>query len=121
MWSLGIETPDKESLTECNKKQNQNRYLCESVKSIRRAGLQVQGGLIVGFDSDTHSIIQRQIDLIQKSGIVTDMVGLLKVPPGKRIYKRLKNEGEIPVLEGLFMDAFLPSRVASLDNHFCDI
>jgi hypothetical protein len=37
----------------------------------------VQAGFIVGFDGDTPSIFQRQIDFIQKSGIVTAMVGLL--------------------------------------------
>jgi hypothetical protein len=36
------------------------------------------GGFIVGFDSDTHSTFQRQIDFIKKSGIVTAMVGLLR-------------------------------------------
>ena len=92
---IGIETPDEEGLTECNKKQNQNRDLFESVKSIQRAGLQVQGGFIIGFDSDTHSIFQRQIDFIQKSGIVTAMVGLLQAPPGTRLYKRLKHEGRL--------------------------
>jgi hypothetical protein len=45
--------------------------LIESVKRIQRAGLEVQRGFIVGFDIDTPSIFQRQIDFIQKSGIVT--------------------------------------------------
>ncbi|UCH00201.1 MAG: DUF4070 domain-containing protein, partial [Deltaproteobacteria bacterium] len=92
---IGIETPDEESLSECNKKQNKNRDLFESVKRIQRAGLQVQGGFIVGFDSDTRSIFQRQINFIQKSGIVTAMVGLLQAPAGTRLYKRLKQEGRV--------------------------
>ncbi len=55
----------------------------------------MQGGFIVGFDSDTPSIFQRQIDFIQKSGIVTAMVGLLQAPPGTRLYERLKREGRL--------------------------
>ena len=92
---IGIETPDEESLAECNKKQNKNRDLVESVKRIQRAGLQVQGGFIVGFDSDKRSIFQQQIDFIQKSGIVTAMVGLLQAPAGTKLYKRLKQEGRL--------------------------
>jgi radical SAM superfamily enzyme YgiQ (UPF0313 family) len=92
---IGIETPDENSLAECNKKQNKNRDLIESVKRIQRTGLQVQGGFIIGFDNDTPSIFQRQIDFIQKSGIVTAMVGLLQAPTGTRLYKRLKQEGRL--------------------------
>jgi radical SAM superfamily enzyme YgiQ (UPF0313 family) len=92
---IGIETPDEDSLSECNKKQNKNRDLVGSVKKIQRAGLQVQGGFIVGFDHDTPSIFQRQIDFIQKSGIVTAMVGLLQAPSGTRLYERLKQEGRL--------------------------
>jgi len=92
---IGIETPDEESLAECNKKQNKNRNLIESVKCIQHTGLQVQGGFIVGFDSDGPSIFQRQIDFIQNSGIVTAMVGLLQAPPGTKLYERLKKEGRL--------------------------
>ena len=92
---IGIETPDEESLAECNKKQNKNRNLIESVKRIQRTGLQVQGGFIVGFDSDGPSIFQKQIDFIQNSGIVTAMVGLLQAPPGTKLYERLKKEGRL--------------------------
>jgi len=92
---IGIETPDEGCLVECGKKQNTNRNLIEDVKRIQRAGLQVQGGFIVGFDHDTSSIFQRQIEFIQKSGIVTAMVGLLQAPPGTRLYQRLKQEGRL--------------------------
>jgi len=92
---IGIETPNEESLAECNKKQNKNRNLLESVKRMQRAGLQVTGGFIVGFDSDTPSIFQRQIEFIQESGIVTAMVGLLNAPPGTGLYARMREEGRL--------------------------
>ena len=92
---IGIETPDEDCLRECNKNQNRRRDLVEAVKSIQRAGLQVQGGFIVGFDGDTPSIFQRQIDFIQRSGIATAMVGLLQAPPGTRLYERLKRDGRL--------------------------
>ncbi len=89
---VGIETPDDLSLNECSKAQNTNRDLVADVKTLQRSGMEVQGGFIVGFDSDTPSIFQRQIDFIQRSGIVTAMVGLLQAPPGTKLYERLKNE-----------------------------
>ena len=95
MVFIGIETPSEESLAECGKKHNKNRDLVADVKRIQRSGLQVQGGFIVGFDSDTPSIFQRQIDFIQKSGIVTAMVGMLQAPFGTQLYQRLAREGRL--------------------------
>jgi radical SAM superfamily enzyme YgiQ (UPF0313 family) len=92
---IGIETPDEAGLSGCNKKQNVQRSLVDSVRRIQRAGLQVQGGFIVGFDTDGPGIFQRQIDFIQQSGIVTAMVGLLQAPPGTKLYERLKKEGRL--------------------------
>ncbi len=92
---VGIETPDEESLTECNKLQNKNRDLVASVKKIQNHGFEVQGGFIIGFDSDPISIFTSQIDFIQKSGIVTAMVGLLNAPHGTQLYHRLKKEGRL--------------------------
>ncbi len=92
---VGIETPNEESLVECNKFTNINRDLVASVKKIQNHGLEVQGGFIVGFDSDPLSIFKSQISFIQKSGIVTAMVGLLNAPPGTRLYQRLKLENRL--------------------------
>jgi len=57
--------------------------------------LQVMGGFIVGFDNDRPSIFQRQIDFIQKSGIVIAMVGMLQAPPGTRLFDRLQRESRV--------------------------
>jgi len=92
---VGIETPDDASLAECSKLQNRGRDLVESVRRMQHAGMQVQAGFIVGFDSDTPSIFARQIEFIQKSGIVSAMVGLLQAFPGTQLYARLKHEGRL--------------------------
>ena len=94
---IGIETPDEKSLESCNKVQNQNRDLVQSVKKLQQAGLQVSGGFIVGFDSDSPSIFQKQIDFIQQSGIVSAMVGLLNAPRNTKLYRQLEAENRLTV------------------------
>ena len=106
---IGIETPSEESLAECGKKHNKNRDLVEDVKRIQRHGMQVQGGFIIGFDSDTPSIFQRQIEFIQKSGIVTAMVGILQAPLGTKLYQRMASEGRL-------LGAFSGDNVDGLTN-----
>jgi radical SAM superfamily enzyme YgiQ (UPF0313 family) len=92
---VGIETPSEAGLSECGKSQNKGRDLVASVKRLQRAGMQVQGGFIIGFDTDTASIFQDQIDFIQNSGIVTAMVGLLQAPFNTPLYERLFKQGRI--------------------------
>jgi len=57
--------------------------------------MEVFAGFIVGFDNDPPNIFQRQIDFIQKSGIITAMVGLLNAPRLSKLYRRLQEEGRI--------------------------
>jgi radical SAM superfamily enzyme YgiQ (UPF0313 family) len=92
---IGIESPNEESLIECNKTQNRNRDLISSIKKIQKSGLEVQGGFIVGFDNDPPTIFDKLTRFIQESGIVTAMVGLLNAPQGTRLQKRLLDEGRL--------------------------
>jgi radical SAM superfamily enzyme YgiQ (UPF0313 family) len=92
---VGLETPQEESLIECAKTQNTQRDMLTAVKTIQKAGLEVMGGFIVGFDSDRPNIFERQIKFIQEAGVATAMVGLLQALPGTRLFSRLKQEGRI--------------------------
>ncbi len=92
---IGIESPNEESLIECNKNQNRNRDLISSIKKIQRSGMEVQGGFIVGFDSDPPSIFDKLTNFIQESGIVTAMVGLLNAPKGTKLHERMLSEGRL--------------------------
>jgi radical SAM superfamily enzyme YgiQ (UPF0313 family) len=92
---IGIETPEDASLAECNKRQNRGRDLIADVRTIQHAGLQVMGGFIVGFDSDTPQVFRRMSEFIQSSGIITAMVGMLNAPSATRLYERMKREGRL--------------------------
>jgi radical SAM superfamily enzyme YgiQ (UPF0313 family) len=92
---IGIESPDEISLEECHKVQNKNRDMLQSIKKIQKGGMQVSGGFIVGFDSDTSTVFQRQIDFIQQSGIVSAMVGLLNAPKNTKLYEKLEAENRL--------------------------
>jgi radical SAM superfamily enzyme YgiQ (UPF0313 family) len=92
---VGIETPEEESLKSCGKHQNTGKDLKEKVKFLQRNGLEVKGGFIVGFDTDTVNTFDKMIEFIQASGIVTAMVGLLHALPMTKLYKKLKKDGRI--------------------------
>lgn len=92
---VGIETPQEEGLLECAKAQNTQRDLLASVKTIQKAGMEVMGGFIIGFDSDKPSIFEQQIKFIQEAGVVTAMVGLLQALPGTQLFSRLQREGRL--------------------------
>jgi radical SAM superfamily enzyme YgiQ (UPF0313 family) len=92
---VGIESPNEESLVECNKRQNKGRDLIASVNKMQDHGFEVQAGFILGFDSDPDSIFKSQINFIQKSGIAVAMVGLLNAPHGTKLHQRLKRENRL--------------------------
>jgi radical SAM superfamily enzyme YgiQ (UPF0313 family) len=88
---VGIETPSEEALLSCGKVQNAGKDLAEKVKILQRSGLQVQAGFILGFDTDTPRIFDDMVKFIQKTGIVTAMIGMLNALPETRLYNRLKD------------------------------
>jgi radical SAM superfamily enzyme YgiQ (UPF0313 family) len=92
---VGIETPVPESLQECHKLQNKSRDLVQCIQKLQRAGMEVMGGFIVGFDNDRQDIFKRQFEFIQRSGVVQAMVGLLQALPQTKLYQRLMREGRL--------------------------
>ena len=92
---LGIETPESETLTNANKKQNANVDLEQAVTDLTAAGLEVLAGFIVGFDEDGPSAFEAQRHFIQNSAIPLAMVGMLSALPGTQLWRRLEQEGRL--------------------------
>jgi radical SAM superfamily enzyme YgiQ (UPF0313 family) len=92
---VGIETPNPASLAETGKRQNLRADPAESVRTLTRAGLEVFAGFIVGFDSDDHTIFERQQQFISSLPIPRAMVGTLTALPGTALWRRLEREGRL--------------------------
>jgi hypothetical protein len=101
---LGIETPDTRTLMQAGKIQNARQDIAESIRRINRAGLFVNAGFIVGFDTETGSVAPAMVDCIEGAAIPVCMVGLLFALPNTRLERRLRAEGR------LYLDS---DRVAS--------
>jgi radical SAM superfamily enzyme YgiQ (UPF0313 family) len=93
---IGIETPRVASLQETKKFQNVRGDSLEAkLARIQNAGLDINAGFIVGFDSDDKAIFEDQYQFIQNNGITLAMVGMLQAIPSTPLYERLQREGRL--------------------------
>jgi len=93
---IGIESPRKESLKETRKNQNvHGDSMLTKIDRVRKGGLFVVGGFIVGFDSDDEGIFDEQFDFIQESGVANVSVSILTPLPTTPLYNRLREEGRL--------------------------
>ena len=96
---VGIETPNPKALLKTKKQQNtdktQENYLYHAVRKIQQRGMQVQGGFILGLDSDDEGVFDAQIDFIQETGIPVAPIYLLTALKGTDMYERMKSEDRL--------------------------
>ncbi len=92
---IGIESPRKASLLETKKTQNMRGNLVDNVRKIQSYGIQVQAGMIVGFDNDDESIFEEQLRFIQDARIPVSMTGMLQAMPKTPLHERMAKEGRL--------------------------
>jgi radical SAM superfamily enzyme YgiQ (UPF0313 family) len=92
---LGIESPSKESLQETKKFQNLAVDPVTCIDLLHAKGLWVTGGFIVGFDSDTDDIFDRQIEFIDRTAIPWALLNSLHAMPRTALYERMQKEGRL--------------------------
>jgi radical SAM superfamily enzyme YgiQ (UPF0313 family) len=92
---IGIETPENETLKLTNKHQNVNKPIPEAIKKISSYGMIVNGGFIIGFDTENDRTAETMIECIQDSGICMAMLGMLYALPNTQLTRRLKREGRL--------------------------
>ncbi len=92
---VGIESPDADTLRATNKKHNAACDMAAAIEKIQRAGIEVMAGFILGFDTDTEEVFDRQLEFIRANAIPQSMTGLLAAMPNTDLYRRLEREGRL--------------------------
>jgi radical SAM superfamily enzyme YgiQ (UPF0313 family) len=92
---IGIETPRPASLVETHKTQNLRGDLVSNVRRVQSYGIQVQAGMIVGFDHDDETIFDEQLRFIQEARIPVSMTGMLQAMPKTPLHARVAAEGRL--------------------------
>ena len=90
---IGIESVSCEALEEVGKKQNVGIDVVEAVARLRRLGLLVYAGFIVGFNTDNLEIFERMLRFIEDCNISMAMVNMLIALPGTVLYDEMKAGG----------------------------
>jgi radical SAM superfamily enzyme YgiQ (UPF0313 family) len=92
---IGIESPRTASLTETGKLQNLRGDMLENIHRVQSYGIQIQAGMIVGFDHDDAAIFEEQLEFVQAARIPVSMTGMLQAMPKTPLYDRVKQEGRL--------------------------
>jgi radical SAM superfamily enzyme YgiQ (UPF0313 family) len=92
---IGIETPNEDSLKETKKHQNTKVDLAQQVQRFYDYGIQVIGGMIVGFDSDGLDIFKRQYEFAMLSSIPIFTLGALVAPESTPLHERMRESGRL--------------------------
>jgi radical SAM superfamily enzyme YgiQ (UPF0313 family) len=92
---VGIESPDEDVLAEAHKAQNRRVSVVDAVNTLSSYGMIVNGGFVLGFDSETEHTADHMIDLVQEAGISTALVSTLTALPNTQLSHRLQREGRL--------------------------
>ncbi len=98
---MKLEGLDKKAMLELNEEKTEKltrKYIThtlEKVRAIQKAGIEVFGGFIYGFDADNEKTIDQQIEFIREAGIPIAMPGALTATRGTPLYNDMKKEGRL--------------------------
>jgi len=92
---VGIETLSEENLAAVEKGFNDSRGYLRRIRAIRRAGIGVQAGMIVGMDGDDVTVFQRTLRFLQAARIDALQLAILTPQPGTPLREAFVRDGRV--------------------------
>jgi len=92
---IGIESVNRKSIKQANKKCNKVEDYAALIKQIHRAGIHIIAGTVFGFDTDDKNIFEQMLDFYKKNKIAYANFSILTPFPGTILYEQMEKEGRI--------------------------
>ena len=92
---IGIESIDSSNLSMMDKSFNKPEEYRKKIRTINRAGIGVQAGMIVGLDSDDKGVFQRNLKFLQGANIGALQLAILTPHPGTPLREEFEKNGRI--------------------------
>jgi radical SAM superfamily enzyme YgiQ (UPF0313 family) len=92
---MGIESPRAASLQETKKTQNVRGDMIAQIHKVHAFGIQVQAGMIVGFDSDDAAVFDEHVRFLEDARVPVAIVSMLQALPRTPLYQRIQAEGRL--------------------------
>ncbi len=90
---VGLESVNEASLGEAHKRQNNIERYAEAIRTIHRAGIQVNVSMIVGFDNDTLAEFARIREFLHAADVWYVNLNILDAIRGTALFRRIVSEG----------------------------
>ena len=101
---IGIESVSAENLAAMDKGFNEIDRCVERVAVIRRQGIGVIAGMIVGMDGDDVSVFARTLEFLRKARIDSLQLSILTPLPGTPLHAEMKAAGRIADFDWVHYD-----------------
>ncbi len=95
LLSFGIETTNRENLSDIDKEWNRPERYSKAIKSLRSHGIDVSTEMMIGLDHDDTKVFERVYQFIQGNGISIPRIHIMTPIPGTPLFDNLNREGRI--------------------------
>ena len=116
---IGIETGSEENLAAMNKQFNRTASYTERLRKIRRAGIGVIAGMIVGMDGDGREVFEQMLRFLEETQIDAVQLNILTPLPGTPLHAELEQAGRITSRDWSRYDyrhvVFQPARMSAAE------
>jgi len=116
---IGIETVNSANLTAMSKQFNNSHRYRERLQAIRRAGIAVVAGIIVGMDSDDVGVFEQTLRFLLEERIDCVQVNILTPLPGTLLFAEMERGARITDRDWSHYDyrhvVFQPARMSAAE------
>ena len=116
---IGIETGSEENLAAMNKQFNHTRSYAERLRQIRRAGIGVIAGIIVGMDADGIGVFEETLRFLEAARLDAVQLNILTPLPGTPLYADMDRAGRVTDRDWSHYDyrhvVFRPARMTAAE------